>query len=53
MSVNKDSTVERPQSEVEERTAEPPMFRVILFNDDFTPRTFVVEILVALFHKSG
>lgn len=46
-----DSTVEQTQGEVKERTAEPPMFRVILFNDDFTPRTFVVEILVALFHK--
>ena len=51
MNAYKDSTVEQPQSEVEERTAEPPMFRVVLHNDDFTPRTFVVEILVALFHK--
>jgi ATP-dependent Clp protease adaptor protein ClpS len=45
------NTVEQTQSGVGERTAEPPMFRVILYNDDFTPRTFVVEILVALFHK--
>jgi ATP-dependent Clp protease adaptor protein ClpS len=46
------SPTEQTQSAVEERTAEPPMFRVILYNDDFTPRTFVVEILVVLFHKS-
>jgi ATP-dependent Clp protease adaptor protein ClpS len=46
-----DKTAEQTQSAVEERTAEPPMFRVILYNDDFTPRTFVVEILVVLFHK--
>ena len=46
-----ESTVEQTQSGVEERTAEPPMFRVILYNDNFTPRTFVVEILVSLFHK--
>lgn len=46
-----DSTVEQTQSAVKERTAEPPMYRVILYNDDFTPRTFVVAILVILFHK--
>jgi ATP-dependent Clp protease adaptor protein ClpS len=46
------SPSEQTQSAVEERTAEPPMYRVILYNDDFTPRTFVVEILVVLFHKS-
>jgi ATP-dependent Clp protease adaptor protein ClpS len=33
------------------RTDEPPMYRVVLYNDDFTPRDFVVEILVTLFHK--
>jgi ATP-dependent Clp protease adaptor protein ClpS len=33
------------------RTDEPPMYRVVLYNDDFTPRAFVVEILVTLFHK--
>lgn len=46
-----DSTFEQTQGAVKERATEPPMFRVILYNDDFTPRTFVVEILVALFHK--
>lgn len=33
------------------RTKEPSMYRVILYNDDFTPKAFVVEILVTLFHK--
>jgi ATP-dependent Clp protease adaptor protein ClpS len=47
----KESTVEQTQSAAKERTDEPPMYRVILFNDDFTPRVFVVEILVTLFHK--
>lgn len=51
MNAIEDSTIEQTQSAVKERTAEPPMFRVILYNDDFTPRTFVVEILVILFHK--
>jgi ATP-dependent Clp protease adaptor protein ClpS len=51
MSADDDSTVVERQSAVKERTAEPPMYRVILYNDDFTPRVFVVEILVTLFHK--
>jgi len=51
MNAFKDNTVEQTESTVKEHTDEPPMFRVILYNDDFTPRTFVVEILVALFHK--
>jgi ATP-dependent Clp protease adaptor protein ClpS len=46
-----ESTIEKTQSTVKERTAEPPMYRVILYNDDFTPRIFVVELLVTLFHK--
>ena len=29
----------------------PPMYRVVLVNDDFTPREFVVFILVSVFQK--
>ena len=29
----------------------PDMWRVVLLNDDYTPRQFVVEILVSIFHK--
>lgn len=32
--------------------AEPPMFKVILLNDDYTPMDFVVMILKNVFHKS-
>ncbi|MFQ5581733.1 MAG: ATP-dependent Clp protease adapter ClpS [Mariprofundaceae bacterium] len=30
----------------------PPMYKVILLNDDFTPMDFVVDILCLHFHKS-
>jgi len=30
----------------------PPMFRVIMLNDDYTPMEFVVSLLVEFFHHS-
>jgi len=42
-----------PQSVVDKpRTKKPPMYEVVLLNDDFTPMDFVVDILCQLFHKS-
>lgn len=38
-------------SKPEQKTKKPSMFQVILLNDDFTPREFVVHILKAIFHK--
>ncbi|EQD49024.1 Adaptor protein ClpS, core domain protein, partial [mine drainage metagenome] len=29
---------------------EPPLYQVVLLNDDFTPMEFVVEILEKFFH---
>jgi len=43
--------IEQVRQNAEERIDEPPMYRVIIYNDDFTPRDFVVDILVAFFHK--
>ncbi|VFQ47165.1 ATP-dependent Clp protease adapter ClpS [Desulfoluna butyratoxydans] len=34
------------------RLNEPPMYRVFLVNDDYTPMDFVVDILMTVFRKS-
>lgn len=33
-------------------TAEPPLYRVILLNDDYTPMEFVVHVLERFFQKT-
>jgi ATP-dependent Clp protease adaptor protein ClpS len=39
-------------SETEQEVEEPPMYRVMLLNDDYTTMEFVVEVLVYVFRKS-
>lgn len=34
------------------RTKKPPMFKVLLHNDDYTTREFVVWVLTSVFHKN-
>ncbi|MEZ4360910.1 MAG: ATP-dependent Clp protease adaptor ClpS [Kofleriaceae bacterium] len=34
------------------RTKQPPMYKVLLHNDDYTTREFVVWVLQTVFHKS-
>ncbi len=42
-----------PRSETREKPARPPLYKVILLNDDFTPREFVVEVLKAVFRMNA
>lgn len=34
-----------------EKTDLPPQYKVLVHNDDFTTKIFVIELLVAVFHK--
>lgn len=38
--------------EARPRLAPPPMFKVVMINDDFTPMEFVVQSLQMFFHHS-
>ncbi len=44
-------TTEDPTSDTLDQTREPPMYRVVLHNDDYTSMEFVVEILILVFQK--
>ena len=39
-------------SEIDQETTEPPEYKVLLHNDDYTTKAFVVEILMVVFSKS-
>ena len=39
-------------SDVMDEVKEPPMYRVLLHNDDYTTMDFVIEILMTVFQKS-
>ena len=41
-----------PRSKTRQKTARPPLWKVILLNDDFTPREFVVRVLVSVFRMT-
>jgi len=51
MSTRKDQNEshEAIEEAVKERLAKPPMYNVVLLNDDYTPMDFVVEILRKFF----
>jgi len=39
------------QTQFSEDAQEPLQYRVVLLNDDFTTKDFVIAVLVAVFHK--
>jgi len=42
----------RPRPKTKTKVARPPLHKVILLNDDFTPREFVVRVLKAEFRMT-
>jgi ATP-dependent Clp protease adaptor protein ClpS len=45
-------TFVKPRSKTKPETQRPPLWKVILLNDDFTPREFVVQVLKAVFRMN-
>lgn len=39
-------------TESEKRLKQPPLYKVLLHNDDYTTMEFVVQVLQGVFHKS-
>lgn len=48
----KDNDGELALKETKPQLQRPPLYRVILLNDDFTPMDFVVEVLMEFFNMS-
>jgi ATP-dependent Clp protease adaptor protein ClpS len=46
-------TLIKPRTKVRTKTQRPPLYKVILLNDDYTPREFVVLVLKAVFRMSA
>jgi ATP-dependent Clp protease adaptor protein ClpS len=46
------NTVVKPRTKVRLKTQRPPLYKVILLNDDYTPREFVVQVLKAVFRMN-
>lgn len=52
MSDTKPEIVEGELEEIREEITEPPLYKVLIHNDDFTTKSFVVEVLMVVFSKS-
>jgi len=47
-----EQTVVKPRTKTKPKTQRPKLWKVILLNDDYTPREFVVEVLKAVFRMN-
>ena len=52
--MSKDNTIsidgEKLLEDISQRTEPPPMYKVLLNNDDYTPMDFVIEVLTMFFN---
>ena len=49
--MSESDTITKPDVKSDDKTQEPKMYVVLLHNDSFTPRNFVVECLQRCFQK--
>lgn len=47
-----DDVVLKPKKQTKLKLEQPKLYKVILFNDDYTPREVVIMILQSVFHMS-
>ena len=47
------NTVVKPKTKTKTKVERPPLWKVILLNDDYTPREFVVQVLKAVFRMNA
>jgi ATP-dependent Clp protease adaptor protein ClpS len=47
------NTVVKPRTKTKTKVERPKLFKVILLNDDYTPREFVVQVLKAVFRMNA
>jgi ATP-dependent Clp protease adaptor protein ClpS len=47
-----DIDVLKPETILKPKTEQPRLYKVVLLNDDYTPREFVVQVLKAVFRTS-
>jgi ATP-dependent Clp protease adaptor protein ClpS len=47
-----DIDVLKPDTILKPKTQQPRLYKVLLLNDDFTPREFVVQVLKAVFRTT-
>lgn len=52
MTADPPDTREETTTDINEETTEPPEYKVLLHNDDYTTKAFVVEVLMAVFNRS-
>lgn len=53
MSMGKNNTIDIEKQAARQKIAPPPMYKVMLNNDDYTPMDFVVDVLIRFFNLDG